>query len=212
MLLFLLVKIQPFPDRTDKLLINNKKDVKVYASGSIGQYIDGKCVQTHPEHMVDEIERDTDWCSNINKSKTDYPWLAVSLNDKKMRIKGYSIRNGCCKYGCCCLDDSTFVTCCCNIYSWSVQGSNDNITWKEIHSVKAEKTFYGCENRTYDIKDSDEYRYVKIVQTEPWPGCDFCMCLNKFELYGTTSNDRMSIDDGDDETVSIIGRVGNANQ
>ena len=202
----LLFEIIPFNERKDNILKNNQKDMKVYASGSIGQWIDDKCVMTHPEDAVDSKTRKTDWCSNINKTKTDRPWLEVSLNGKTMKIKGYSLRAGCCEYPCCCDENGVAYNCCCDLYSWSLQGSNDNTTWKTLHKVEQDKEFYGCRNRTYDIETTDAFAYIRLIQDLPWPTCNYCICINKMELYGSTEAYGGSYDDNE-ESVSIIGKV-----
>ena len=209
MLLFLLLQIIPFPERTDNIMVNHQNDIEVSASGSIGQYYDGHCQKTTPETTVSTEATKHDWCSNINKSKTDYPWLSILVKNKRMRITGYSLRSGCCYYGCCCLEDNHYVACCCSPYSWSLQGSNDNKTWVEIHRVEKDNKFYNCQNRTYDVKTDKEFSFIRIIQNEPWPGCEFCLCINKFEVYGTTVNGDYMIekDFDDDESVSIIGKI-----
>ena len=61
-----------------------------------------------------------------------------------MRVKRYSVRNGCCRYSCCCTEDGKIVDygCCCTLYSYSLQASNDNKTWKVLHRVEKDKSFY----------------------------------------------------------------------
>ena len=210
--LLLLYQIIPFESRNDNLLKEYSKDASVDASGSIGQWYEGKCHQTHVEDVIDDVERKTDWCSNINKSSTDYPWMNINLRGKAMKLTGYAIRSGCCYYDCCCYDDKTYY-CCCWLYSWSLQGSHDNRTWTTLHSVKADNKFYYCANRKYEIQTNDAYEYIRLIQDEPWPGCDYCICLNKIELYGSaTSGYFNSFEDGEnDDTVSIIGKVKSLN-
>ena len=47
---------------------------------------------------------------------------------------------------------------------------------------------------------------IKIVQTEPEPGCLFCMDLSKIEFYGSLKDGIFDEITSEDE-VSIIGRV-----
>lgn len=205
----LLLVILPFPKRDDSILLANQDHVQVSASGTLGQYYERKCHPTHPEYLIDSVERKMDWCSNINKTKDDKPWLTLSLKGKGMNLKGYGIRAGCCYYACCCLnDEDVLYSCCCDLYSWALQGSHDNVTWTELHRVEKDKEFYDCRNRVYDIKTTEYFEYVRLIQIEPWPGCNYCMCVNKLELYGTTSDRELidAPDDGDD-SVSIIGKV-----
>ena len=212
MLLLFLLQIIPFEKTDENILKKYSSDVVVSASGSIGQWYNKKCNPTHPEHMVDDVTRKTDWCSNINKTKTDYPWLGVNLKSKSMKLTGYSIRSGCCYYDCCCYDDRR-MECCCWLYSWSLQGSHDNKTWKVIHKVEKDDKFYYCVNRSYKVETTEAYEYVRLIQDNPWPGCNYCICLNKLELYGdvTGASYAYSDDIDSDETVSIIGKVKSGN-
>ena len=209
---FLVLAIVPFPKRNDNLMENNKGSFNIAVSGSIGQYRNGKCVDTDPNDAIDTTQKNEDWCSNIVKEKSQYPWLSVNLKGKAMSLTGYSIRSGCCYYGCCC-EDGIDVNCCCELYSWSLEGSHDNTTWKTLHKVEKEKTFYFCQNRSYDLKTSESFEYIRIRQDEPWPGCSLCICLNKLELYGQTRDGRYVEYDSDDsdESVSIIGKVSSKN-
>ena len=212
MFLFLFYQLLPFDERNDNIFKQNKDDIIVTASGSIGQYYNSSCHQTYPEHLVDSVVRKTDWCSNINKTKTDYPWISVHMNHKKMLVTGYAIRAGCCYYDCCCMETGQRIYCCCDLYSWSLQGSNDNSTWTTLHKVEADKKFYDCANRVYEVKNTGEtYKFIRIIQDEPWPGCNYCMCLNKLELYGKTDSFLFDADSDNDEAVSIIGKVSQNN-
>ena len=209
MLGLLLYEIIPFAERHDNILKSNFDDLVVSASGSIGQYYNDKCNPTYPIHAVDSVSRKTDWCSNINKSKDDHPWLGMTLKNKKMVVTGYAIRAGCCYYDCCCGDDGKIVYCCCDVYSWSLQGSNDNVTWTTLHQVEKDKKFYDCQNRNFDLKDQKEaFKYIRLIQDEPWPGCNYCICINKLELYGKTDSVFGEYDGNEDEeAVSIIGKI-----
>ena len=208
----LLLEIVAFPKRNDNIMEMYQTDLETTASGSIGQWVNGKCQKTDPLHVTDTVERKTDWCSNINRSKKDYPWLSVNLKGKSIALTGYSLRSGCCYYGCCC-DDGAYVRCCCEIYSWSLQASHDNKTWETIHKVEKDSKFYACQNRSYDVKSSP-FEFYRIIQDEPWPGCDFCMCINKFELYGQVGNSKFVLTNNDEEeedSISIIGKINREN-
>ena len=207
---FLLLEFVSFPERSDNILKQNSDHLRVSSSGSIGQYYSGKCNPTFAEHSVDSVERKNDWCSNINKSKTDYPWLNLGIDGKSILLTGYAIRSGCCYYGCCCEDDFEGTECCCTLYSWSLQGSHDNSTWKTIHKVEKDNKFYSCMNRSYDVKSEESFEFIRLIQDEPWPGCHFCICLNKIELYGSSTDSEhfYSLDDNED-SVSIIGKLRN---
>lgn len=208
----LFYEIIPFSERNDNILKENSNAVTYEVSGSIGQYYDGKCHQTDPSHIIDSAERKTDWCSNYNKTKDDIPWYDVSIKGKSMSLTGYAIRSGCCYYGCCCDDGKYIQSCCCWLYSWSLQGSNDNKTWVDLHHVEKDDKFYDCANRVFEIKKTEPYKYVRLTQTEPWPGCIFCMCINKIELYGQAVDESLASFDSEDDSVSIIGKVSKGNE
>lgn len=201
-----------FPERKDSLLSANTKTpnlISVVPSGSIGQRrYDGKCQMTEGNETLSPDEK-ADWCSNIGTGRSDMPWIMYNLKNKKMRVNGYSIRNGCCYYDCCCIDDNTQVyDCCCDLYSFSLQGSNDKKTWHTIHKVEKDKTIYRCKTVTFDFEMSEAYTFIRVFQDEEYPGCSLCMAINQIDLYGTTVDESNSItDDGEDESVSIIGKV-----
>ena len=207
-----LLKFIAFPERKDELLSRNDKTVDIKASGSIGLYYGGKCHQTHPNETI-IIDEKLDWCSNIAKTKEDKPWISYSLKNKVMKVKGYSVRNGCCWNNCCCIDDNNIIDemgCCCILYSFSLHGSNDEREWKLIHKAEKLQKFYACNTRTFDFPETEAYKHIRFVQDEEYPGCPFCMQVNQIELYGTTYN---SLDfdandmDGNDESISIIGKI-----
>ena len=204
-----------FPVRKDAIfssLSNSLNSIEIASSGSIGQYYDSKCHLTNPNQTVLQDNQRTDWCSNIAKTSSDKPWITYNIKGKSMSVTGFTVRAGCCYYGCCCIDDNTDVYgCCCDLYSFSLHGSNDNKMWKLIHSVKKEKDVRFCKHKTYEFPKTESFRYIKFVQDEPYPDCTFCMAINKFELYGTLSDSRYESlfdDDSDnDESVSIIGKL-----
>ena len=201
-----------FPEKKDSIFasIKNKKEIKIDASGSIGLYYKGKCHETFPNETINENE-EFDWCSNIAPSKDAKPWITYSLENKKIKVKSFSLRNGCCYHDCCCIENGEIINddiCCCNLYSFSLHGSNDNITWKILHSSEKVTDFWRCSFKTFDIKDTSEYfRYIKLVQDDPYPGCAFCMQVNQIELYGDVETASFKDEDDNDESVSIIGKI-----
>jgi hypothetical protein len=199
--------IVPFPERSDNLLKQHASDLSVFVSGSISQYYDGKCNPSNPDHVTDSTERKTDWCSNINKSKTDSPWFSMNVRGKSISLTGYSLRMGCCYYGTCCLNTGEYIRCCL-LYSWSLQGSHDNSTWIDIHKIEKDRDFYYCQNRIYEVK-SESFEYIRIIQNEAYPGCAFCICLNKLELYGSvsSSSSQSPFNIDNDDSISIIGKL-----
>ena len=218
MLPFLLLSFIEFPSKPNAILSTaynkNPSSVLMSVSGSMGLHYGGKCHITTP-NLTLTVDRKTEWCSNIG-SKENKPWISYSINNKMMKLTSYAIRNGCCWYECCCIDDEHDLGyCCCELYSFSLQGSNDNITWKTIHKVEKESNLFYCTFKTYDIPGSSEaFKYIRIIQDEEKSYCPFCMQINQIEFYGTlvdSFGEYLSNED-DDESVSIIGKIRNGNQ
>ena len=216
MFYFILLQFISFPSREDSIIHkennNNQNNIIVQSSGSLGVYYDKKCHQTSPNQTLVE-DRKHDWCSNIGTANGPNPYITYSVKGKSMRIKGYSIRNGCCWYYCCCLDDNTVyddIYCCCDLYSFSLLGSNDNSTWKTIHHVEKDNKFYRCLYKTYEFELTQPFKYVKLQLDEEYPKCLKCMQINEIDLYGETVPDAFSYEYNENEeedTISIIGKV-----
>ena len=208
------MKFISFPERKDSIFqkaSNKNTDIEIAASGSLGLYFDGKCHKTFPNETVN-IDQKMDWCSNVAKSNEEKPWITYNLKNKAMKLTGYSVRNGCCYHKCCCIDDQTMIDertyCCCYLYSFSLQGSNDNKTWKIIHNVEKDDNFHRCEFKTYEFQQTESFRYIRFMLEKEYPGCPFCMQINQIELYGDTTNSFFAEDTEDnDESVSIIGKL-----
>ena len=203
-----------FPNRDDALLISNKHLVNVEASGSLGVVSsDSNCLPTYPNDTLNAV-KEKDWCSNVGIMKESEPWISYSLTDKAMRISGYSVRTGCCMphYRCCCIETGKILDfdCCCEIYGFSLQGSNDKHNWKVLHMVENNRNIHRCKSQTFDISLTEPFKYVRFVLKEPRKHCPMCMQLNQIELYGRTVEQYdtgMLIDDDFDESISIIGKV-----
>ena len=212
-LLLAIVEFIAFPERKDSLfqkVSNKESSIDVESSGSVGLYYYGQCHKTFPNETL-RSDVKTDWCSNVAKSAKDKPWVLYSFKDKAMKLTGYSVRNGCCYWACCCIDDFTTIDakaeCCCYLNSFSLQGSNDNKTWKVIHKVENEKKFEFCEFRTYKFEKTESFRYVRFIQEKEHPGCPFCMQINQLELYGEKIDNLFNGEtEENDESVSIIGK------
>ena len=212
----MLVAFIAFPESKEAIFANEKKDViKIETSGSLGLYHHGKCHKTYGNETLlgDEYQ---DWCSNIVEDKKNpekNPFIQYSIKGKQMRIKKYSVRNGCCRYDCCCDDDGKVIDyyCCCTLYSYSLLASNDNKTWTTLHKVEKDKSFYTCQTKTFELeKETQPFTYFRFVLNEEWPNCPKCMQVNQIELYGSTTNSGyVSYNENteDDESISIIGRV-----
>ena len=207
-----------FPKKADAIfstsIEKDKNSVVVESSGSMGLFYSGKCHQTYPNETLIS-DKKNEWCSNIAVSRDKMPWISYSVVNKKMKLTGYSLRNGCCWHKCCCTDDNSGNDfCCCELYSFSLQGSNDNVTWKTIHTVEKESRFLFCEFKTYEFPKTEEFRYVRLIQVEEKPNCPICMQINQLELYGDLIDSAFGGFDAEenDESVSIIGKVRSRNE
>ena len=201
----LFIREFPYNEQFDGVFKNtyNKNDVSVAASGSRACYFYSinKDVLTKPESVIDPNDK-LDWCSNINESKNDHPWITTTFKDEKLSLSGYSIKSGCCDYS----------ICCCLIYSWSLLGSNDNKTWTKLHSVEKNKEFRDCTEKSFKVDKKGSFSMFKLIQDEPEPGCWYCMDISRIEFYGTMSNNDYSNDDvSNEDEISIIGRVSKKN-
>ena len=209
-----------FPESSDSILSHENKDmINIDVSGSLGLFKDGKCVKTFGNETLTSNEF-SEWCSNIATDKNDpskNPFIQYSVKGKKLKVKKYSVRNGCCRHmECCCSEvDGKVIDygyCCCELYSYSLHASDDNITWNVLHRVTKDKTFYYCTTKTFDLDTiSLPYRYFRFVLEEEWPNCPKCMQVNQIEFYGETITDLFSLNTAEspeeDESISIIGRV-----
>ena len=217
MFCLIFMELVSFPQRDDAIFeqLHEKGEVMSYASGSLGIYKDGKCQMTTPNMSLGKDDRRSDWCSNIAKKGEGEgkPWISYRVKNKRIKANGYAIRSGCCYYGCCCIDDSTYVDkdCCCSLFSYSLQVSDNNKTWKTIHRVEEDQNFWACTNRVYKFNQIEEFTYVRLLLDKQRPYCENCFALNRFEIYGQTTNDNGAYlsegEDENDESVSIIGKV-----
>ena len=201
------------PSRSDGILQKALDQVIVSASGSLGFfYDDGKCRETQPNTTLTEGDR-LEWCSNAPPKNEGQPWISYSISNKAMKLTGYSVKNGCCYYSCCCVPATGEIIdghCCCELYSYSLQGSNDNKTWTVIHSVEKDRDFPFCHVKTFEFPQTQSFDFIRFVLDEQRDYCPNCMQINQFELYGETVNSN-SLLYGDleenDESISIIGKV-----
>ncbi|KAI5496351.1 galactose-binding domain-like family, partial [Trichomonas vaginalis G3] len=162
--------------------------IETYVSGSASQYINGSIQITKPEYTYDQVEKRYDWCSNIGKTQTDYPWIIYTIKNRIINLKGYYLKSGCCDDGntCCCYDDNEYCCFCC-MYSWSLQVSNDNKTWKTVHKVEKDEEMKICKEKTYHFSETYSAKYVRLIQDEACPQERPCMAINKLELLGKLS-------------------------
>ena len=207
------IQFVAFPSREDAIIEKNVAKMRATGSGSLGLYYNKKCHMTFPNETMTSNE-EFDWCSNIaNRNQGEMPWITFNLPGQKMKLTGFSVRNGCCRHLCCCDEDGKVVDygCCCVLYTFSLQGSNDNQTWKTIHRVEKANDFWGCMFNTYEFAHETEgFNFIRLVQEDPYPGCPFCMQVNQVELYGKTMTSDYFLGDDiedNDESVSIIGKI-----
>ena len=214
MFLFISMEFIAFPSREDAIFKNADCQPIVTSSGNLGLHYRGKCNPTYPNETLQESEK-YDWCSNLARDENDHPWISFSFPNKMMKLKGYSLRNGCCFYDCCC-DPETgrFIDdhCCCELYDFSLQASNDNHTWKVIHQVQRDQDrIRFCEFRTFEFPMTEAFQFFRIVQDKEEPGCLKCMQINQIEFYGETINSLPFFIgneyEDNEESVSIIGKV-----
>ena len=199
MLFLLFLQEFPFNNEFNGVFNNtyNPVDISVVASGSINNYFPsiGKEILTNPKSAIDP-EDNLEWCSNLNQSINDYPWIEVIFNNKKLLMTGYSIKSSSCyAYNCCCV-----------IYTWSLYGSNDDKVWTKLHSDAKNDELRRGHNETFKVDAKNSFSMFKIVQEEPESSCPYCLNLDRIEFYGTLEKDARKEITFKDE-VSIIGRV-----
>ena len=218
MFCLVLLKLVAFPERKDAIFetLYKNNEVISFSSGSIGFYKKGKCHLTSPNMTIGNDDDSFDWCSNIAKPENGekMPWIAYRVKNKRIRASGYAIRSGCCRYECCCLSDSYYVNsyCCCALSSYSLQASDDNVTWRTIHKVENEVNFYTCTNRVFEFDKVEEFTFVRFTLDKPYKRCPNCFALNRFEVFGETIKSYQSEnEDENDESVSIIGKINKNN-
>lgn len=184
--------------------------INLDVSGCAKQTINGTKQLTKPEYAIYPHDTEYDWCSNCGKTYEEHPWMIFSMKNKKFKFDSYFVRCGCCYHGCCCEDGAYCVSCC--LYSWSLQVSDDNKTWTEVHRVDRDDNMRHCNEKSYKLDKEYRVRYVRITQNEPCPSMPPCMSLNKIDFFGdveaddTDSNENYGSPD-DDEDVSIIGHI-----
>ena len=222
MFCLLFVEYVAFPDRDDAILEKAAKAIPVSqiaeANGNGGLFYSGKCHETFPNHTLNAYKKD-DWCSSIGEPVDGKRlFIQYRIDGKAMKITGFSIRNGCCWYACCCFGEQVIdANCCCRLYSFSLQGSNDNVTWKVIRKVEKDNSFWECKSKTYTLdKETESFDFLRIVLDESLPGCPFCMQINQFEVYGETvdsiHSQQQQEQEENDESVSIIGKINRENE
>ena len=211
--LSLSVAFVAFPPKQNSILNKYGSVVKVYSSGSLGYRYDSQnCLPTSPNYTV-SYERQFEWCSNIGSDSEDKVWISFNIPHKSFKIYSYSIRNGCCDYYCCC-DPSTGrdidYYCCCGLYKFTLQGSNDNKTWKSIHKYENERYLRFCEVKAFEIEKHQTFSFLRLLMDEGRPGCPRCMQINQIEFYGDVISSYSSFEDDEidnDESISIIGKI-----
>ena len=213
---FISLAFVAFPDRKDSLFYgDNYKLIEAEASGSIGSIKNNNCVQTFPNETLTSDET-LEWCSNVAEDKNDplqNPWIQYSIKGKQMKITGFAVRNGCCRFTCCSFADNSKLDsyCCCDLYSYSLHGSNDNKTWKVLFKKEKFNEFSYCEVKIFELKKmSEPFKYIRFMLDQEYPNCLKLLMINQIDVFGETiSSEFMDYSDSteDEESVSIIGRV-----
>ena len=195
--------------------VYDNKIVVIETSGSSKQYINGSRQLTKPEYAIYPWDKKYDWCSNCGHTYEEHPWITFSLNSRKFKIHGYFVRAGCC-YGtaqCCCEDEYYHYCVRCCLFSWSLQISNDNKTWKDVHKVEKDYDMKYCKEKSYEFKETYEAKYVRLIQDQSCPGDPPCIAINKLDLFGEVIDEGESGEENfvsyhdDDDDVSIIGHI-----
>lgn len=189
----------------------NDNIIVLDVSGSSKQRINGTKQLTKPEYAIYPWDKRYDWCSNCLRNYEEHPWITFSMKNRKFKFNGYFVRCGCCYDLCCCEDEDYGCFDCC-LYSWSLQISDDNKTWTEVHRVEKDFEMKHCNEKTYKLDKEYTAKYVRLIQNERCPGYPPCIAINKIDLFGDVLNDDGSSEDfvsyhDDDEDVSIIGHI-----
>lgn len=186
------------------------KSIIVTASGSSKQIINGTKQMTLPEYAVYPNNKRWDWCSMCERSYDSHPWITFSLKIRKIKFNSYFLRCGCCYSDCCCeSQDYSYCFYCC-LYSWSLQISDDNQTWTEVHRIDKDTTMRRCNEKTYQLDKEYTAKYIRFIQNQPCPGDPPCISINKIEFFGSSINEGGVFEEfgfNDDEDVSIIGHI-----
>lgn len=120
------------------------------------------------------------WCSKHDINKPGKPWIRIIFkNNTRILLKGYSI-----KFGCCNKD-----ACCCKIFSWLLEGSNDNFIWTKLHVIEKNDEFIKCGERTFEIFNFEFYKYFRIRDSDFYQKCATCISILKLEFYGDVEDD-----------------------
>lgn len=188
----------------------NEKAILVHSSGSSRQEINGTLVYTKPEYTIYPFDKKYDWCSNSDKKPQ---WISFSIRNHFIKLNGYFLRAGCCYHNCC-INNEIENGCC--LYSWSLQISNDNISWKEIHKVNKDYEMKFCNEKSYKLDKTYTARYIRIIQNEPCVKDSNCMSINRFEILGdlekdTEFPDKFDESFEDEEDISVIGHLSKNN-
>ena len=208
-MLFFSLNFVHFRERSDAIFSNLEEPPKIYSSGSFGLFnSDSNCYPTFPNFTINS-NRKFDWCSNIALG-SEYPWISFNIPQKSMKISGFSLRNGCCFQGDNCCNPQTKkklnINCCSSLYSYSIQGSNDNRKWITIHRVERDNNIQWCQTKTYEFEMSEPFNYIRFQMDEEKDGSPKCLQINQIELYGKITPQRFS-SFSDDESISIIGKI-----
>lgn len=192
--------------------VYHENTVIVSANGNSQQYINGSIQMTKPEFIIDQMDKKYDWCSKCSNIKEEKAWITFAIRNKKINLRGYYLKAACCYLRCSC--ELSVIGTRCPLYSWSLQVSSDNITFSTVHHVEKDENMLSCAERTYDFHKSYLTKFVRLIQTDVYPGEPSTIGLNKIELFGDLIDDpdfekgiNFLSDYNDDDDVSIIGHI-----
>lgn len=212
--MFFVVSPFCFASEAKGLLSRNFHDkiIIIESNGSAQQVINGTYKRTKPEHAIYPWDKNYDWCSRCIESKNDHPWILFSLDRRKMKIKSYFIRAGCCNDTECCCDSALGYCSECCLYSWSLQISDDKKTWTEVHRVEKDNQMKKCFNNTYKLNKEYTTKYLRIIQNQTNHSEVPCIAINKFYLFGEIVGESLNEEEfvsyhDDDDDVSIVGYI-----
>ena len=208
---FIFLNFVAFPNRKDALLsTKNNTELVIRSSGSSGLFHGNSiCQQTSPNLTISKNWK-MEWCSNMGTNDNEIPWISFSYPNKSMKLRGFSMRNGCCNYydSCCnALTNEKYGDyCCTKNNNYYLQGSVDNSTWKTIYHVKGANQSKVCSLETYEFDLTEKFNIVRLIIGNKASESPKCMHLNQIELYGEFVNTEK---DADQDSVSIIGKMKN---
>jgi hypothetical protein len=114
------------------------------------------------------------WGSSWNTGNVPNSWIQFDFKERRVAITGYSIKT------------NRGGINCCHLKNWDIQGSLDQKIWIKIDSQKDNDALNDSNKvHTWKCKKSDEFRYIRLIQTGKTHRSDDFLCIGQFELFGT---------------------------